>query len=57
MSTSQVISTYEYSVSLNSATPDMSYGAAIGLFNSVVNIVVLFIVNAVARKVNETSLW
>lgn len=54
---SQVISTYSYQVGLQSARPDMSYGAAIGVFNSVVNFIMIMIANAVSRKVNETSLW
>ncbi len=57
ISASQVISTYSYSIGLASARPDMSYGTAIGLFNSVVNFIMIIFANAVSRKVNETSLW
>ncbi len=52
---SQVISTYVYQVGLQSG--QYSYSAAIGLFNTVINIVFLLIVNTIARRVSEISLW
>jgi putative aldouronate transport system permease protein len=55
--TSQIISTYVYQVGLASATANYSYAAAIGLFNSVVNLILLVSVNGITRKLNETSLW
>ena len=58
LSASEVISTYEYSVSLaGDGATDFSYAAAIGLFNSVVNLIMIVTVNKIARKVGETSLW
>ena len=54
---SEVISTYVYKVGLASSTSDFSYSTAIGLFNSVINLTVLLIVNAISRRVGETSLW
>lgn len=56
---SEIISTYTYKVGLGSdfGVSDFSYGAAISLFNSVVNITLLCTVNAVSRRVSETSLW
>jgi putative aldouronate transport system permease protein len=36
---------------------DFSFSAAIGLFNSTVNLVLILIVNFVARRVSETSLF
>ncbi len=56
LSASEVISTYVYKVGLGS-TGDFSYATAIGLFNSVVNLIILSIVNAVSKKVGDTSLW
>lgn len=53
--TSEVISTYVYKTGLVSA--QYSFSTAVGLFNSVVNLVLLIIVNTIARKLNETSLW
>ena len=54
---SEVISTYVYKVGLQAAIPDYSYGAAIGLFNSSVNFVLILTVNLFARRFGETSLW
>jgi len=54
---SEVISTYVYKVSLTSGRSDFSYGAAIGLFNAVINLSMLYIVNLIARKMQATSLW
>lgn len=52
---SQVIATYTYEIGLLSA--QYSYSAAIGLFNTVINVVILLIVNAVAKKASDISLW
>jgi ABC-type polysaccharide transport system permease subunit len=57
LSASQVISTYVYEVSLGSGRNDFSYGAAIGLFNSVVNFILVFTVNKIAKNMNQSSLW
>lgn len=53
--TSEVISTYVYKMGLVGA--NFSFSAAVGLFNSVVNLLLLIIVNTAARKNSETSLW
>ncbi|TXW92887.1 sugar ABC transporter permease, partial [Klebsiella pneumoniae] len=34
-----------------------SFSAAVGLFNKVINFIVLFFVNKLAQKTNESSLW
>jgi putative aldouronate transport system permease protein len=52
---SEVISTYVYKVGLQSA--QFSFSAAVGLFNNVVNFVILVAANAAARRLGETSLW
>jgi len=52
---SRVISTYVYEIGL--VAGQMSYSTAINLFNNVVNLIVLTIVNFIARKVSEVSLW
>lgn len=56
LETSEVISTYVYKVSIVNGT-DFSYGTAIGLFNSLINLAVLSLVNYFAKRINETSLW
>lgn len=53
--TADVISTYVYRRGLLQF--EYSYGAAVGLFNSLVNCMLLLLANAVSRRVNETSLW
>lgn len=52
---SEIISTYVYHVGLNSA--QYSYSTAIGLFNSIINLVLLLIVNKAANRLAEVSLW
>lgn len=54
-SSSEVIATYVYKVGLLGA--EYSFSAAVGLFNSVVNFIVLVLVNQIAKKSSETSLW
>lgn len=55
VSTSEVISTYVYKTGLLGA--QYSFSAAIGLFNSVINFLLLLTVNSISRRVSETSLW
>ena len=50
-----VISTYVYRVGLSGG--NYSFGSAVGLFNTVINFVTLYIFNAIIRKLGETSLW
>lgn len=52
---SEIISTYVYKVGLQGA--QYSFSSAVGLFNSVVNLVLLLAVNTISRKVSETSLF
>lgn len=51
---SEIISTYVYKIGLLNA--QYSYSTAIGLFNNVINLVVLLTVNKIADKVSGTSL-
>ena len=44
-------------ISLLLALAQFSQSAAIGLFNSVVQFALLVLVNFIAGKVSETSLW
>ncbi|WP_262315954.1 ABC transporter permease [Lacticaseibacillus parakribbianus] len=52
---SEVISTYVYKLGVVGS--DFSFSTAIGLFNNIVNFVVLIAVNQIAKKVGDTSLW
>jgi putative aldouronate transport system permease protein len=53
--TSEVIQTYVYKAGLQQA--QFSYSAAIGLFNSLINLALLLTFNWVARRANQSSLW
>lgn len=53
--TADVISTFVYRKGLVGA--EYSYTAAVDMFSSVINFVLLLSVNAFSRRVNETSLW
>lgn len=55
--TSEVIGTYVYKIGLASQVANYSYPAAIGLFQSLVGFVLLVIVNNIAKRIGETSLW
>lgn len=52
---SNVIATFVYESGLLNA--QYSFSAAVGLFNSVINAILLIIVNKIAQKTSETSLW
>ena len=54
-SSAEIISTYVYQRGL--IDQDYSYASAVGLFNSVVNLVLLVLVNTISRRISETSLW
>ena len=53
--TADVISTYVYRKGLQEV--NWSYGTAVGLFNSGVNIIFLIATNYISRRTSETSLW
>lgn len=57
LSASEIISTYEYKQGLASTLPQYSYGAAIGLLLSVVNLIILLIVNRIADRLSGTALF
>lgn len=53
---SEIIATYVYKVGLVQSA-QYSYSSAIGLLNSLVNVVLLLFFNALSRRLSETSLW
>ena len=55
LSVSEVISTYVYRIGLLGA--QFSYSTAIGLFNTICNVILLIAVNKISAKISETSLW
>jgi putative aldouronate transport system permease protein len=54
-SASEVIATYVYKVGL--VRREYSFSAAVGLFNSGVNFVLLFLANQISRKLSGNSLF
>lgn len=57
LSYSEVLSTYVYNKSFGASLPDFSFSTAAGMFNSVINLVLIVIVNKIAKKLGDTSLW
>jgi putative aldouronate transport system permease protein len=53
--TSDVISTYVYRVGIQGA--QYSFSAAVGLFNSVINFILLTLANQLAKWATDSSLW
>lgn len=55
ISSSEVISTYVYKVGLMDT--QFSFSTAVNLFNSVINLTLLVIVNTITKRLNNSSLW
>ena len=55
LETSQVISTYIYEIGLRGAK--FSYASAIGMFNTLVSLAVLLVVNAITKKLTDVGLF
>lgn len=53
--TADIISSFVYRMGL--VNFNYGYATAVGLFNSVINLVLLITANFISRKVNEMSLW
>lgn len=54
-STSDVISSYVYRMGFE--TQNWGYSTAVGLFNSVVNLILLVFTNQLSKRLADTSLW
>jgi putative aldouronate transport system permease protein len=55
LSQSEIIATYVYKTGLLNA--DFSGATAVGLFNSVINLALLLIVNVIAKRITGNGLW
>ena len=55
LSVSEVVSTYVYRVGIQSA--QFSFATAVGLFNSVANFLIIFVTNAISRRISDISLF
>lgn len=53
--TADVISTYVYRQGIVGA--QWSYSTAVGMFNSVINLILIIVVNRISRKLSDISLW
>ena len=53
--TADVISTYVYRRAFEGG--EYSFSAAVGLFNSVINFIVIIVFNKISKRVSEVSLW
>lgn len=53
--TADVISTYVYRAGLRSY--QWSYSSAVGLFNNIVNFILIIVFNKISKKVSDVSLW
>lgn len=53
---SEVISTYVYKAGLT-GMPRYSFASMVGLFNNIINIIILAITNFFAKKTTDTGLW
>ena len=56
LTASELIATYVYKRGLT-GVPDQAYATAIGLFNSIINVVLLVIANSTSKRFSENSLW
>lgn len=54
---SEIISTYVYKLGFASAFPDYSYTTAIGMFQSVIGLVLVLIVNKVANRISDAGIF
>ena len=52
---SEIISTYVYKVGLQGS--DFSFSTAVGLFNSVCNLIILVMANTLTKKISQNSLY
>ncbi len=52
---SQILSTYIYNLGIGNG--EFDYSAAIGLFNSFINVLLVIGANWISRKLTDTSLW
>lgn len=54
---SEIVSTYVYKVGLASGITDFSLSTAIGMFNSVINFILLVIANQTSKKLNGSGIF
>ncbi|MCI8441671.1 MAG: sugar ABC transporter permease [Provencibacterium sp.] len=55
METADIIGTYTYRIGILGS--EFSLSSAIGILNSVINLIMLVLVNGICRRISDTSLW
>ncbi len=53
--TAEIISTFVYEIGLKNG--DFSFSTAVGLFNSVISLILFVIVNEISKRLTDTSVW
>jgi ABC-type polysaccharide transport system permease subunit len=56
-STTEIISTYVYAQGISAGNPNYSYATSIGLFNSIINFLLIILVNQICKRMAQVSLW
>lgn len=57
LKTMETIATWNYKLSIGSHLGQYSYSTAVGLFQSLINLVLIIIANTASRKISETSFF
>ena len=57
LSTSEIISTYIYKVGITAGLTNFSYATAIGLFNSVVGLIMILVAQNLSKRLTGAGLW
>ena len=52
---SQILSTYIYNKGLKEG--EIAFSTAVGLFNSIINVILVCFANFLSRKLTDTGLW
>lgn len=57
MGVSEVVDTYVYNLGIAATLPDYSYSTAVGLFKSVIGLVLIVGTNKISKQLSGTGLW
>ena len=57
MPVSEVLSTYVYRIGIMSGTPDFSFGTAVGLFQTLVSLILIAFSNFLAKRISGSGLF
>ena len=54
---SEILATFTYYIGLSSSVPDIPLATTVGMFNSVINLILVLSVNKITQKLSKTSLF